>query len=169
MTISPQKSLDSALVWCRRDLRAHDHAALHHALRAARRVWVAFVFDRDILDPLPRCDRRVEFIRESLIDLDGQLHALGRAHGVEGVGLIVRHGRAREEVPRLATALHVQAVYANTDYEPAAVERDARVRGALAEAGIAFHPSKDLQGPGDLRHRRAAHRGRPALWRVHAL
>jgi len=143
MTISPQKSLDSALVWCRRDLRAHDHAALHHALRAARRVWVAFVFDREILDPLPRCDRRVEFIHESLVDLDGQLHALGRAHGVEGVGLIVRHGRAREEVPRLATALHVQAVYANTDYEPAAVERDARVRGALAEAGIAFHPSKD--------------------------
>jgi len=139
----PRKPLDAALVWCRRDLRAHDHAALYHALRAARRVWVAFVFDRAILDALPRADRRVEFIRESLVDLDRQLRALGEAHGTAGVGLIVRHGDARDEIPRLAAALHVQAVYANTDYEPAAVARDTRVRGALADAGIAFHPSKD--------------------------
>ncbi|QAZ40198.1 deoxyribodipyrimidine photolyase [Methylibium sp. Pch-M] len=137
------KTLDAALVWCRRDLRAHDHAALYHALRAARRVWVAFVFDTEILDPLPRTDRRVEFIRDSLVDLDAQLHTLGRSHGTEGVGLIVRHGRARDEIPRLAAALHVQAVYANTDYEPAAVARDAQVRGALAQTGIAFHPAKD--------------------------
>ena len=44
------KSIDSALVWLRRDLRADDNAALYHALRAARRVWCGFVFDRDILD-----------------------------------------------------------------------------------------------------------------------
>ena len=137
------KSLAGALVWCRRDLRAHDHAALYHALRAARRVWVAFVFDAEILDPLPRADRRVEFIRESLVALDAELRALGQAHGVEGVGLIVRHGRARDEIPKLAAALHVQAVYANADYEPAAKARDAVVRGALAEAGIAFHAGKD--------------------------
>ena len=143
MPDTPPKTLDQALVWCRRDLRVHDHAALHHALRAARRVWVAFVFDREILDALPRADRRVEFIRESLVELDAGLRALGRAQGMKGVGLIVRHGWAREEIPRLASALRVQAVYANTDYEPAALARDARVCGALADAGIAFHPSKD--------------------------
>ena len=143
MSDTPPKTLDTALVWCRRDLRAHDHAALYHALRAARRVWVAFVFDRAILDALPRADRRVDFIRASLVDLDGQLRALGQRHGAAGVGLLLRHGDAREEIPRLATALRVQAVFANTDYEPSAVARDARVRGALADAGIAFHPSKD--------------------------
>ena len=52
------KSLDTALVWFRRDLRIEDHAALYHACRSARRVWCAFVFDRDILDPLPRADRQ---------------------------------------------------------------------------------------------------------------
>ena len=127
----PRKPLDAALVWCRRDLRAHDHAALYHALRAARRVWVAFVFDRAILDALPRADRRVEFIRESLVDLDRQLRALGEAHGTPGVGLIVRHGDARDEIPRLAAALHVQAVYANADYEPAAAGR----RNAISSPG----------------------------------
>ncbi len=137
------KSLDCALVWMRRDLRVDDHAALYHALRAARRVWCCFVFDRDILDPLPRADRRVEFIRDSLLGVDAELRALAASHGVEGAGLLVRHGRAREELPRLAAALGVQAVYANHDDDPAALERDQAVRGRLADAGIAFHSSKD--------------------------
>ncbi len=137
------KSLDAALVWFRRDLRADDHAALYHALRAARRVWCAFVFDTEILDPLPRVDRRVEFIRDSLVDLDGQLQALGRSHGVEGVGLIVRHGAAREALPQLAARLGVQAVYANHDDDPAALARDAHVRGRLADLGVVLHTAKD--------------------------
>ena len=31
--------LDRALLWFRRDLRTDDHAALYHALRAARAAW----------------------------------------------------------------------------------------------------------------------------------
>ena len=49
----------------RRDLRAHDNAALSQALRSCRRVHCAFVFDESILGALPRADRRVAFIRES--------------------------------------------------------------------------------------------------------
>jgi deoxyribodipyrimidine photo-lyase len=137
------KSVDRALVWFRRDLRAEDHAALYHALKAARHVWCGFVFDRTILDALPRADRRVEFIRDSLVDLDRQLRSLGLSHGVEGVGLLVRHGHAVDELPRLARELGVQAVYANRDDEPAALERDAKVLGRLADAGIVLHLSKD--------------------------
>ena len=136
-------SIDSALVWFRRELRADDHAALHHALRSARRVWCVFVLDREILDALPRADRRVEFIVAGLADLHAELAALGSAHGVSGAGLIVRHGWARDEIPALAQALRVQAVYANHDDEPAALARDARVRGQLAHLGIALHTSKD--------------------------
>jgi deoxyribodipyrimidine photo-lyase len=137
------KPLDTALVWLRRDLRADDNAALDHALRAARRVWCAFVFDRAILDALPRADRRVEFIRDSLVGLDAQLRALGASHGIEGVALLVRHGHAVQLLPQLAAELHVQAVYANHDDDPNALARDAQVRGALATAGIALHTSKD--------------------------
>jgi len=139
----PATALDRALVWLRRDLRADDNAALHHALAAARQVWCAFVFDSAILDALPRADRRVEFIRDSLADLDGQLRALALAHGVAGVGLLVRHGDAREALPALARQLGVQAVYASHDDEPAALARDARIRGSLADAGIALHTGKD--------------------------
>ncbi|MBX3619412.1 MAG: deoxyribodipyrimidine photo-lyase [Rhizobacter sp.] len=133
-----EKVLDSALVWFRRDLRRDDHAALFHALKSARKVWCAFVFDRAILDPLPRADRRVEFIRDSLAALDAAL----REWQAEG-GLIVRHGLATHELPQLARQLHVQAVYANHDDEPDALARDSQVRGALAQLGIALHTSKD--------------------------
>ena len=138
-----ERSLNRALVWLRRDLRVEDHAALHHALRAARQVWVCFVFDRAILDPLPRQDRRVEFIRDSLVGVDAGLRALAAAHGIEGVGLIVRHGDAPLEITSLARQLGVQVVYASHDDEPAALARDARVRGLLADAGVALHTGKD--------------------------
>ncbi len=127
---------DRALVWFRRDLRNFDHAALHEALARARAVHAAFVFDREILDPLPRRDRRVEFIRESLVELDAALAA-------EGGGLIVRHGIARDAIPALARELGVSAVFANRDYEPAAIARDDAVAASLAQAGIAFQTCKD--------------------------
>jgi len=128
--------MERALVWFRRDLRVDDHAALSHALRGARAVWCAFVFDRNILEPLPRADRRVEFIRESLVALDRALAKLGG-------GLIVLHGDPAEAIPKLARELEVAAVFANHDDDPYALARDARVRAALAETGIDFRSRKD--------------------------
>ncbi|MDZ4356560.1 MAG: deoxyribodipyrimidine photo-lyase [Variovorax sp.] len=136
-------SYDKGLMWFRRDLRAQDNAALYHALKACRQVWCVFVFDTDILEGLPRADRRVEFIRESLVELDVRLRALGREHGTEGVGLIVLHGPATQAIPALAQRLGAQAVFANHDDEPAALARDAKVFGDLAHAGILLHSHKD--------------------------
>jgi deoxyribodipyrimidine photo-lyase len=143
MPLASSSELDRALVWLRRDLRCDDNAALHHALRCAKQVWCCFVFDRAILDALPRADRRVEFIRESLLDVDAQLREMALAQGRDNTGLIVRHGQADEELPRLAQTLGAQAVFANHDDEPQALARDAKVRGRLADAGIALHTSKD--------------------------
>lgn len=67
-------SYKSGLVWFRRDLRAYDHAALHHALQACETVYCVFVFDKAILDELPsRADRRVAFIHDSVVKLDERL------------------------------------------------------------------------------------------------
>ncbi len=132
-------SYPCGLVWLRRDLRVHDNAALYHALKHCRQVHVAFVFDTAILDGLPRADRRVEFIRESLVALDQRLAELGG----EGCGLIVRHGVAEQEIPQLARQLGALAVFASHDDEPYALQRDARVRGQLAALGTALHTCKD--------------------------
>ncbi len=128
--------VDRALVWLRRDLRLSDQAALHHALAQARQVWCVFVFDTALLDALPRADRRVEFIHASVAEIDTALRAQGSA-------LIVRHGDPLVDLPALARQLDVQVVHAARDYEPAAVARDARVRGELAHAGVALHTHKD--------------------------
>ena len=134
--LAVDKTYPKGLMWFRRDLRVDDNAALYHALRSCRQVLCVFVFDRAILDHLPSADRRVEFIRESLVELDADLQRLGG-------GLIVRHAVAADEIATLAHALDVQAVFANRDDEPAAIARDAQVFGALANAGITFHTHKD--------------------------
>ena len=162
---SPSNRPRTALVWLRRDLRLTDHAALSAALADGCRVHLGFVFDREILDPLPgqpgarptdaepaaespagrrqdgrqpglRHDRRVEFIWHCAAEIDAQLRALGGE-------LHVRHARARDAIPALAAELGVDAVYANHDYEPAALERDQAVRAALAAAGREFLTFKD--------------------------
>ena len=128
---------DSALHWFRRDLRDDDNAGLFHALKSARRVHCAFVFDREILDPLgDRADRRVEFIRESVAELQASLRA-------RGGDLIVVHDVARGAIPELARKLGVDAVFANGDYEPDALARDEAVRAALASDGRRMHLAKD--------------------------
>jgi deoxyribodipyrimidine photo-lyase len=125
-----------ALLWFRRDLRAFDHAALHHALLAGTPVFCAFIFDRPILDGLPRNDRRVAFIHASLAELAAELEALG-GH------LLVRHGDARVEIPALAAELGVSMVLANEDYDPAAIARDTAVAESLAAAGRSLQLFKD--------------------------
>ena len=126
-----------ALVWFRRDLRDFDHAALYYALKRARQVVCAFIFDRDILDALPDpADRRVEFIHASVIELQQALQA-------KGGGLVVRHGVARDEIVQLAADLQAEAVFFNHDDDPAALARDAAVEAALRARDIAVHPSKD--------------------------
>ncbi len=133
-----------ALVWLRRDLRCHDHAPLHDALRRFERVHCVFVFDTDILDTLPtRCDRRVEFIHASVLELHGALRALAAGAGVPGGGLLVRHGPALASIVALARSLGVREVLASRDYEPGARERDARVAEALRAHGIALRLHKD--------------------------
>ena len=118
-------------------MRCFDHAALHAALTRSRRVYCAFVFDREILDRLPgRDDRRVEFIWHSVRELQQEL-------GRHGGGLTVVHGRAGEEIPALAARLKADAVFANHDYEPPAVARDAAVSAALVRDGVRFITSKD--------------------------
>jgi deoxyribodipyrimidine photo-lyase len=127
----------TALVWFRRDLRTSDHAALSRALQQHARVYCVFVFDSTILEPLPRRDRRVEFILRAVEEVDSSLRSMGG-------GLIVRHGNPLDEIPQLAVELGVSAVYVNRDYEPAAIARDEEVRERIRRLASAdFYDIKD--------------------------
>ena len=132
--------MSKALVWLRRDLRLHDHAALHHALRSHQDVWLVFIFDMTILEPLLRkglgFDRRVDFLWQCAHELDQTL----RSHGG---GLLVRHGDPTELIPKLAEQLQVDYVLSNHDYEPSAIQRDQSVATILSKKNIQFEHFKD--------------------------
>ena len=140
--------MQKALVWLRRDLRLYDNAALHHALKECTQVWLTFIFDTDILDPLHLAakdskvdgdlthDRRVDFIWQGLKQIDDELRALGG-------GLIVRVGKPTELIPKIAKELGVNIVYTNHDYEPSAIARDLQVQKDLEKQGIQFESFKD--------------------------
>ena len=129
-------TIKTSLVWFRRDLRAFDHAALHHALRQSQAVHCVFVYDTAILAALPRRDRRVDFIHASVAELANELRRLGG-------DLIVLHADAAEAIPRLAAELNADAVFANHDYEPQAIARDATVAAALTHDARLWFSFKD--------------------------
>ncbi len=129
--------MPAALMWFRRDLRLHDNHALSNALRECERVYCAFIFDTEILDKLEdKADRRVDFIHQSIVELAATLRNAGG-------GLIIRHGRAIEQIPHLAEELAVDRVYAAHDYEPRRILRDDAVRTALRAVGRDLVTCKD--------------------------
>jgi deoxyribodipyrimidine photo-lyase len=133
---SDMSEFRKGLAWLRRDLRCTDNATLAQALAACDEVHVAFVFDTTILDGLPRNDRRVAFLHDSV-------SALARVLEHEGGVLIVRHGDPVTEIPALAKSLGVQTVFAGRDYEPTAVARDRAVSRSLGAHGMSFALIKD--------------------------
>jgi deoxyribodipyrimidine photo-lyase len=78
----------------------------------------------------------VEFIWHSIVELQQALEKMGG-------GLMVLHGNAVEEIPRLARELSVGAVFVNHDYEPGAMTRDQAVAESLHTNDITFYTSKD--------------------------
>ena len=128
------------LIWLRRDLRLHDNAAIYQAAKHCAKLYCVFVFDDSILCALPHADRRVEFICQSLSELDADL----RQHTSRPeTGLITRRGLPQDIIPALAQQLGASAVFCNDDDEPAALARDAQVARSLKADGRLLLRYKD--------------------------
>ena len=126
-----------SIFWFRRDLRLNDNAALYYALKSGYPVLPVFIFDRTILDLLEnKSDRRVEFIYDTVADLKEKLQQ-------SGTTLEVHYGHPAAIFHQLLAAYDIAAVYANTDYEPCATERDGEIGKLLAAKLIPFHSYKD--------------------------
>ena len=66
------------IFWFRRDLRMEDNKGLFDALSASKNVLPIFIFDKNILDQLPKDDARVSFIQELLEKLNVELQKKGK-------------------------------------------------------------------------------------------
>ena len=125
-----------SVFWFRRDLRLDDNAGLYHALKGAHPVLPLFIFDRNILDEIPKKDARVEFIHQTVADLKHRIETLGGS-------MLVRYGKPEQVWPQILQEFTIGAVYTNRDYEPYALSRDAGVADLLAEKNIPLHTFKD--------------------------
>lgn len=125
------------LFWFRRDLRLDDNHALFEALNAGLPVLAIFIFDKAILDKLPKKkDARVEFIHKQLQQLNEQLTAYGSS-------LLVLHGKPYEQFELLIKKYPINQVFANEDYEPYALLRDKNIGELLKFNEIRFSTFKD--------------------------
>jgi len=133
------------LVWLRRNLRLDDNLPLFKALQSPDKVQLVFILDSDILSRFPNpLDKRLAFIKIALQSIDCQLQKYGGK-------LLVCRGRPQELIPIIAKSIGAKKIFADEDYEPANIQRDADVAKALD--GIAelqlycdhliFHP-KDI-------------------------
>ncbi len=126
-----------SLVWLRRDLRLSDNRALNEAEKSSDEITIVFVFDTNILNRLKsKQDRRLTFIYESLNEISQTLEK-------KGSQLIVLYGDPKKEIPKLASQLGVNFVFANEDYESYAKSRDFHIKKSLAKQEISFSLHKD--------------------------
>ena len=122
--------------WFRRDLRIEDNTGLYEAIATGQEVLPIFIFDKNILEELPRDDHRVTFIAQLLEGINGELRRHDRS-------LAVFHDEPEKIIKKLIADHKITAVYCNHDYEPYARERDKNIGKILSDKGIEFKTFKD--------------------------
>jgi len=120
-----------SVVWFKRDLRVHDHAALQQA--AARGpVLCLYVLEPSLWAEPDAATQHLHFLRESLLDLHAQLKALGtRLHVVTG--------EVTDVLSRLMALAPFEALYAHEETGNAATYRRDQAVGRWCRAnGVAW-------------------------------
>lgn len=125
------------IFWFRRDLRIDDNHGLFEALNVGLPVIPVFIFDPEILAHFPNPnDARLTFIHRCLSDLHRQFREYNS-------GLQIYFSSPEVVFGQLSSKFPVHSVFANADYEPAAVSRDQKVEKILQGKGIFFRTFKD--------------------------
>jgi len=122
--------------WFRRDLRIDDNTGLHAAIATGEEVLPIFIFDKNILEELPKDDHRVTFIAQLLEDVNGEFKKHNRS-------LAVFHDTPENAFKKLMAEHQITAVYTNHDYEPYAISRDKAIDELLSANSVQFKTFKD--------------------------
>ncbi|HEA21704.1 MAG TPA: deoxyribodipyrimidine photo-lyase [Pricia antarctica] len=126
-----------SLFWFRRDLRLDDNVGFLQALKGDFPVLPIFIFDKEILDSLPKDDARVSFIYDTLQKMRDELQEAHKS------SLAIFHDKPASVFEQLCEEYDIQEVYTNHDYEPYAKKRDQIIEDLLGEKDIKFKTFKD--------------------------
>lgn len=125
------------IFWFRRDLRLNDNVGLYNCLRQNEATLPIFIFDKHILDELPKDDARVNFIHDEIQKMRAELQEK------YGSSIATYYGYPEEIFTEIIKDYNIKAVFSNRDYEPYAYKRDAKIKALLAQKGIEFRDFKD--------------------------
>ena len=125
------------IFWFRRDLRLEDNKGLFEALKVGLPVLPIFIFDKNILNKLPKDDARVNFISNTLQEMNSILQ------NEYASGIAMFYSKPTEVFKQLSENYAIHSVYTNHDYEPYATKRDSEVKGFLESKSIGFKTYKD--------------------------
>jgi deoxyribodipyrimidine photo-lyase len=130
------------LVWFRRDLRVHDHAALAAAVASGAPVLPLYIFEREAWALPEHSRRQFDFLMDSLTELDEALTE-------RCARLIVRKGDALDVLADLHRRHGIEAIhmYEETGL-PWTRARDRAVRRWAVQAGISL---REQSQPGVIR------------------
>lgn len=124
------------IFWFRRDLRLIDNAGLYYALKQNKNVLPIFIFDKEILDKLPKDDKRVVFIHQQIQNIQAELIKIGSS-------LKVFYSTPSEVFNQFTQEYSINKVYTNRDYEGYAIQRDESIKQFLEQNGATLHSFKD--------------------------
>ena len=108
------------ILWFRRDLRVEDSSLLENA---KDNVLPIFIFDKNILEKLPKDDKRVTFIYKSVLSLKEKLKSIG-------LDLAIFYGYPKEIFLKLKT-LGFDEVLCSIDFDSFSKKRDEEIEKIL--------------------------------------
>jgi len=121
------------IVWLKRDLRLHDHAAFTMAAKNGHPILPLYIVEPDYWALPDTSARQWDFISEALVSLKAQL-------AKQGLPLIIRTGEAAATFASLKAHFTIKAIYAHEETGNAwTFRRDKAVTAWCHAQNIPFH------------------------------
>ena len=129
-------SAPTVIHWFRRDLRLTDNTALRHAAASGALVVPVYILSTWKKSHGWTGSTRQQFLCGCIASLSRNLETIGSK-------LVIRAGKAEEELEKLISETGATAVYFNRDYDPFGRQVENRVRDLCNRLGVACHDFKD--------------------------
>ena len=121
------------IVWFKRDLRLHDHEALHEALSSSGKTLLLYIFEPSLMKDYHYSQRHFDFIKQSLEALQKELL---KYH----TQILIVQGEAVAVFEKLSKLISIRAVYSHQETGiKLTFDRDLAVAKLLKDKGITWN------------------------------
>ena len=121
------------VVWFKRDLRLHDHEALHEALSTSGKTLLLYIFEPSLMKDIHYSKRHFDFIKQSLETLQKEL----LKHHTQ---ILIVKGEAVAVIKKLTQLVAIKAFYSHQETGiKLTYDRDLAVAKHLKEKGIIWN------------------------------